>query len=313
MKRALFFIIIGCAYFFTQQAHGQQYPVYSQYLFNPLVINPAYAGSHVQLSATGMFRNQWVNLDGAPQTASFSMHTTMGRPNVGMGFLITNDKIGSYSNTSIYGAYSYSIKSETGKLSFGLQAGFSLVSADYSKLNLDDFNDNSFISFNNKIRPNFGAGVIYQTKKFYAGFSIPFLLNTAVENSLEAVLTEIKEARYYYLNAGVFLPLNRMETAVLHPSVLVRAQEGQPLSMDINMDVILNDVFSLGVSYRNIDAVITYMSLKLSDQFHFGYSYDWTTSDLNQFSKGTHEFMLNYRVRITKFHGSVECPSFYEH
>lgn len=313
MKRALFFILFGCTYFFAHQAQSQQYPVYSQYLFNPLVINPAYAGSHVQLSATAMFRNQWVNLDGAPKTASLAMHTTLGRPSVGMGFLLTNDKIGSYSNTSIYGMYSYSIRTENARLSFGLQAGFSLVSADYSALNLDNFNDGSFVSFNNKIRPNFGTGIYYQTKKFYAGFSIPFLLNSKVENNLEAVFTEIREARYYYLNGGMFLPVNRMKTVVLHPSVLVRAQEGQPLSMDLNVDMILNDVFSLGVSYRNIDAIITYMSLKLSDQFHFGYSYDWTTSDLNQFSKGTHEFMLNYRVRIRKFHGNVECPSFYEH
>lgn len=313
MKRTLFFILLGCTYFFTHQSIAQQYPVYSQYLFNPLVINPAYAGSHVQLSTTGMFRNQWLNLEGAPKTASLSMHTTLGRPNVGVGMLLTNDKIGSYSNTSIYGAYSYSIRSATSKLSFGLQAGFSLVSADYSQLNLDDLNDGSFVSFNDKIRPNFGAGVYYQTKKFYAGLSIPFLLNTEVENNLETVFTGIKEARYYYLNGGAFLPLNAMKTAVLHPSVLIRTQEGQPLSLDLNMDVILNDVFSLGVSYRNIDAIITYMSLKLSDQFHFGYSYDWTTSDLNQFSKGSHEFMLNYRIRISQFHGNVECPSFYEH
>ncbi len=313
MKRAIFFILLGCACFFTQTTHGQQYPVYSQYLFNPLVINPAYAGSHVQLSATAMFRNQWVNLDGAPRTASLSMHSTLGRPSVGVGMLITSDKIGSYTNTSMFGAYSYSIRTPEWKLSFGLQAGFSLVSADYSELNLDDFSDGSFVNFNNKIRPNFGAGVYYQTKKLYAGFSIPFLLNTKVENNLETVFTAIKEARYYYLNVGAFLPINRMRTAVLHPSVLIRAQEQQPLSLDVNLDLILNDVFSLGVSYRNIDAVITYMSLKLSDQFHFGYSYDWTTSDLNQFSKGTHEFMLNYRVRIRKFHGSVECPSFYEH
>ena len=127
MKRALFFIFFGCLYFFTQQAQGQQYPVYSQYLFNPMVINPAYAGSHIQLSATAMFRNQWVNLDGAPKTASLTMHTTLGRPSVGMGMIITNDKIGSYSNTSLYGAYSYSIRTPAWRMSFGLQAGFSLA------------------------------------------------------------------------------------------------------------------------------------------------------------------------------------------
>lgn len=314
MKRIFFSLLLIVTLLpVFREAEAQQYPVYSQYLFNPLVINPAYAGRDVQFSATAMFRNQWVNLDGAPQTASLSMHSTLGIPAVGVGLLITNDKIGSYSNTSMYGSYSYTITGPTGKLSMGLQAGFNLVSADYSKLNLDDFNDPSFANFNNKIRPNFGAGLYYQGEGFYAGFSIPFLLNSKIEHNLENVFTEIKEARYYYLNAGMMIPVDRMGKAVFHPSFLLRTQENQPLSIDINMDMILNEVFSIGVSYRNVDAIISYLSLKLSDQFHLGYSYDWTTSDLNKFSQGTHEFMLNYRVRITKFHGSVECPTFYSH
>jgi type IX secretion system PorP/SprF family membrane protein len=313
MKRILIFLIGFCAFFNSFETEAQQYPVYSQYLFNPLVINPAYAGSHVQFSATVMYRNQWVNLDGAPRTTSLSMHSTLGIPSVGVGALITNDKIGSYSNTSIYGSYAYRLKTPTGSLSMGLQAGFNLVSADYSNLNLNDLNDASFISFSNKIRPNFGAGVYYDSKSFYAGFSVPFILNTSVASNLESFITELREARYYFIHGGAFLNLNAAGTAVLHPSVLIRAQEGQPLSADINIDFILNEVFSIGTSYRNVDAIITYMSLKLSDQFHFGYSYDWTQSDLNQFSKGTHEFMLNYRFRIRKFHGNVECPSFYEH
>ena len=261
-----------------------------------------------------MYRNQWVNLDGAPRTTSLTMHSTLGRPNVGVGFMVTNDKIGSYSNTSVYGQYSYSIKfPNKAKLAMGVQGGFNLVSADYSDLNLDNDQDASFINFSNKIRPNFGAGVLYQAENFYAGFSIPFIMNSSVSSNLESFITELKEARYYFVHGGAYLAMNPTRSAVLHPSILLRTQEGQPLSMDASLEVILQDVFSVGASYRNIDAMVTYVTLKISDNFHFGYSYDWTSSDLNQFSNGSHEFMLNYRVRIQKFHGSVECPTFYSH
>lgn len=292
---------------------AQQNPVYSQYIFNGLVINPAYAGSHVQFSATAMYRNQWVNFEGAPKTFSFSAHTTLLKNKIGVGLLATNDEIGSYKNQSLFGSYAFIIKSPIGTLAMGLQAGFNLTSADFSGLNLDDFDDPSFAGFDNKIKPNFGAGAYFHNDYLFAGFSVPFLLNNNISSDAEALLNEIKEARYYYLHGGLILPLDRAKTVQLNPTILIRAQEGSPLSMDINAGFIFYDVFSIGASYRNIDAIITYIDLKISEQFHFGYSYDWTTSDINKFSQGTHEFMLNYRFRIRKLHGNVECPSYFQY
>ena len=293
---------------------GQQNPVYSQYIFNGLTINPAYAGSHVQMSLTAMYRNQWVNLEGAPQTYSLTGHTSLMKQKIGVGLMITNDEIGSYSSQSVYGSYAYILKTPAGKLSLGLQAGFNLVSADFSDLNLFDQNDDSFNTIRNRLRPNFGAGVLFQNEFLSAGFSVPFLLNNSITgDDIEGVLSEIREARYYYLHGSLLLPLNRMRTVQLNPGLLVRAQEGSPLSMDLNAGFIFYDVFSVGASYRNIDALVTYLDLKLSDQLHFGYSYDWTTSDLNQFSNGTHEFMINYRFRVRKIHGNVECPTYYQY
>lgn len=291
----------------TSQA--QQYPVYSQYLFNGLVINPAYAGSHVQFSATAMYRNQWVNFDGAPKTLSFSAHSALAKNKVGVGLLITNDEIGSYSNQSMFGSYAFIIKSPVGTLAMGLQAGFNLTSADFSNLNLDDPNDASFANIESRFKPNFGAGVYFHNDLLFAGLSVPFLLNNKVSGGVEQLASEISEARYYYLHGGMVLPLNRAKTVQFNPAMLIQAQEGSPLRIDINAGFIFHEVFSVGASYRNIDAIITYIDLKLSEQFHFGYSYDWTTSDINQFSQGTHEFMLNYRFRIRKIHGNVECPS----
>lgn len=293
-------------------AQAQQYPVYSQYLFNGLVINPAYAGSHVQLSTTAMYRNQWVNFDGAPKTLSFSAHTSLLKNKIGVGLLLTNDEIGSYSNQSMFGSYSFIIKSPVGTLALGLQAGINVVSADFSDLDLNDFDDPSFAGFDTKIKPNFGAGVYFHNDYMFAGFSVPFLLNNNISTSTETLLNEIKEARYYYLHGGLILPMDRFKKVQFNPSVLIRAQEGSPLSMDINAGFIFYDVFSVGASYRNIDGIVTYINLKLTDALHFGYSYDWTTSDIRMFSQGTHEFMLNYRFRIRKIHGTAECPSYFQ-
>jgi len=311
--RGLFFGLIMILMATAGSLKAQQYPIYSQYIFNGLVLNPAYAGSHVQVSATAMYRNQWVNFDGAPKTLTFSMHSSMFKEKVGLGLLITDDQIGSYSNKNIYGSYAFIIKTPAGKLAMGLQAGMNIVSADFSNLNLDNTNDISFANINNKVKPNFGAGVYFHNDVFFAGFSVPFLLNSGFnDKSIENAINEIRSARYYYLHGGVTIPLNRMKTVQFVPSALIRAQEGSPLSIDVNAGVIFYELLSLGASYRNIDALITYIDLKLSEQFHFGYSYDWTTSDINQFSNGTHEFMINYRFRIRKIHGNVECPNYYK-
>ncbi|MTI21970.1 type IX secretion system membrane protein PorP/SprF, partial [Fulvivirga sp. RKSG066] len=258
ITRLLFGLILLMAAAGT--VRSQQYPIYSQYIFNGLVLNPAYAGSHVQFSATAMYRNQWVNFDGAPKTLTFSAHTALFNGRVGTGLLITDDQIGSYSNKNIYGSYSYIIKTPAGKLAMGLQAGMNILSADFSALNLDSPDDPSFANFNNKIKPNFGAGLYFHNDLFFAGFSVPFLLNSGFEKAeIENAINEIRSARYYYLNGGVTIPLNRMKSVQLVPSLLIRAQEGSPLSLDINAGVIFYELLSVGASYRNIDAIVTYI------------------------------------------------------
>jgi len=311
IKQLLFTIACIIASFGDNTA--QQFPIYSQYLFNGLTLNPAFAGSAVQMSLTSVYRNQWVNFEGAPITYSFSAHSTLNSDKVGVGLLIDHDEIGSYSNNHVYGSYAYIFKTPKGKLALGLQAGFNVLSTDFSDLNLDNFNDNSFGSIDNKFKPNFGAGIYYHNDIFFAGFSVPFLLNNKISTSLDGIVSQISEARYYYLNGGVTLPLNRMETIALMPSLLVRAQEGSPLSLDINASLAFYKSFSIGVSYRNIDAIVSFIDIKINDHFLFAYSYDWTTSEINKFSSGTHEFMLNYRFKIEKYHGNDVCPDYFRH
>lgn len=306
----LFFTVITIAASLSF-CNAQQVPIYSQYIFNGLAINPAFAGSAVQLSINSIYRNQWVNFEGAPTTVSLSGHTALNKGKVGVGLLLDYDKIGSYSNTHAYASYAYIIKSPLGKLALGLQAGFNVLASDYSELNLDNLTDGSFSNFSSKLKPNFGAGIYFHNKLFYAGFSVPYLLNSKISSDFEGLLSEIKGARYYYLNGGITLPMNRERTIELMPSMLIRAQEGSPLSLDINAAVVFYKSFSIGASYRNIDALVSYIDIKISDQFLFAYSYDWTTSDISQYSNGTHEFMLNYRIRINKIHGVAECPQYF--
>jgi type IX secretion system PorP/SprF family membrane protein len=304
-------LIIITLLLLTGTLKAQQYPIYSQYIFNGLVLNPAYAGSHVQLSASAMYRNQWVNFEGAPKTLFFSAHTSLMNEKMGLGLLINDDRIGSYSNQNIYGSYAFIIKTPKGKLAMGVSAGLNILSADYGNLNLDDIADNSFASVTGNLRPNFGTGVYFYNKTLFAGFSVPFLLNNGFGDvNLENTLNEIRSARYYYLNGGLMLPLNLEKTVHIQPSVLIRGQEGAPLNFDINTSFIFYDLLNVGVSYRNIDAVVSYIDFKLSESFHFSYSYDWTTSAIRTASHGTHEFMLNYRVRLRDIHDDVKCPKF---
>lgn len=230
---------------------AQQYPVFSQYYFNELVINPAYAGNHVQLSLTAMYRNQWVNFPGAPKTFSITGHTSMAKNKVGVGLMVNHDEIGSYKNEHIYASYSYKIHFPEATLSMGLQAGINLLGADYSKLDLQNPGDAAFYNILNVVKPNFGAGLFFTKKNFFVGFSVPFILNNKIANSVEGLLGQLTEARYYFLRSGVVFPIDGMKKVKMNPSILLRTQEGQPLSLDVNTAFIFYDVFSAGVSYRS--------------------------------------------------------------
>ena len=313
MKKVYSVLITGfviCAAYTNSVA--QQYPVFTQYYFNELVLNPAFAGAHVQLSLTATYRNQWVNFPGSPRTVSFSGHTALYNGKMGVGLLVNNDRIGSYNNQNVYGYYSYKIHFRDATLSMGLQAGFNFLGVDFSKLDLQDPDDPSFAPLN-EFKPNFGAGLYYNRKNFFVGLSVPFILNSDISSDIETVASNIKEARYYFLRGGAIFPVTPKESVKINPSILVRAQEGQPLSLDLNLGVVLHDVLSGGVSWRSGDSIISFIDLKLSEKFHFAYSYDWTSSDLRKFSDGSHEFMINYRAKITTSHKELNCPTYYHY
>lgn len=288
--------------------------VYSQYLFNGLLINPAYAGSHVQLSASLTYRNQWVNFAGAPETATFGAHTSLRKGKIGVGFLSTVDRIGSYTNTGVFGSYAYMIKDpiHKGVFSMGVSAGFNNFNADFSKLNLRAGQDQIFSGFMSELKPNFGGGLFYYNEKLFAGLSVPTILTHS--ELFNGPLEQLRTPRFYYLYGGIKIPLDpRTRKVIFTPSILWRVQDGTPLSADINLSVAFEELILLGSSYRSGDGAISYINFKLSEKFYVGYSYDWTVSDIRMYSRGTHEIMINYRTRIRNIHRDLDCPVVFSH
>lgn len=289
---------------------AQQRPIQSLYMFDPLVLNPAFAGTQVQLSATSIYRNQWINFPGAPKTFTATAHSGFKQNRIGLGFIAGKDQIGIHDETSLYLVYSYKLPlsrfDKSRSLAFGIQGGFNNLKSDYTltiSREIDRFG--ILRTFN----PNFGAGIFYRDKKYYAGFSVPYILNTELLNVNTAFQSSARRYRYYYLTGGFTQKLSN--TVKLIPSTLIRFQDRAPLSFDITLLTVLYDVVGLGASYRLNDSVIGIFELQLNENFHVGYAYDMTSSDLRQYSNGTHEIMINYRIKITRFHQGLECPAYW--
>jgi type IX secretion system PorP/SprF family membrane protein len=296
-------------------AMAQQRPLQSLYMFDPLLVNPAYAGTHVQLSGTAIYRNQWVNFDGAPKTFTGTVHSGFRKARVGLGLIFANDQIGVHSDNSLYGVYSYKIpvtlRKNGGVLSMGLQAGFNSLRSDYFKTTPRDGAEVGVIS---KLNPNFGAGVFYRSTNLYAGLSIPYILTNKIIDIIDVEMdttfnTSGKQQRYYYLMGGFTKKLSA--NLKWMPSTLIRIQDNAPLSFDINNMFILHDVVGLGFSYRLNDAMIGLFELQINENFHVGYAYDITTSDIRLYSNGSHEIMINYRIKIPRLHTGIPCPSYW--
>ena len=295
--------------FMAGGAYSQQRPVQSLYMFDPILLNPAYTGVPVQLSATFINRDQWVNLPGAPKTQTLSLQSGFFRSKVGVGLIFTRDQIGIHEDYGVYGTYAFHLPlPNKAKLSMGLQAGFNHLSSDYTMLNLRDFTDPNLSGVIQKLNPNFGAGLYYYTEKLFVGFSVPYLLENKITD-IEGVLSEARQSRNYNLHAGYTLKPSLNFKFI--PSILMRAQEGQPFGLDLNANFVYKDIVGTGISYRSGDAFIFMFELRLLENLHFGYAYDYTTSDLNKFSNGSHEIMLNYRVKLGKLHKGLPCPAYF--
>ena len=293
----------------THCGYSQQQPVTDLYLFEGLAINPAFAGAPVQLSASVIHRDQWANFPGAPVTQLFAAHSSFMSNKIGVGLLVSRDNIGIHEDFGLFGVYSYKIQMKSANLSLGIQGGFNNISSDFTKLKLKDQNDLLLQGKISTFNPNFGTGALLYNAESYIGFSIPYMLNSDIVD-IEGVLSEAKRYRYYYLYGGSSVELS--PDVSFRPAALVRLQQGSPLSFDLNGMFIFYETVGAGASYRWDDSITMIFELKLHENLHMGYAYNYTISQINRFSNGTHEIMINYRYKIPRIHQTgLGCPSYF--
>ena len=283
----------------TGISYAQQDPQYTQYMYNTIVVNPAYAGSRETMSLFGLYRTQWVGLDGAPDTGNFSIHTPINGSNVGLGLSIINDKIGPSDENNIAVDFSYTIHtSERYKLSFGLKATANLLNIDFTKLNQYDKNDYVFdTNVDNLFSPNIGVGVYFHSENTYLGLSAPYLLETTHFDRYAATGANshvAKEKIHYYFIAGHVFDLTA--DVKFKPSVLTKLVEGAPLQVDLSANFMINDKFVAGLAYRWSAAFSAMVGFQISDSWFIGYGYDLETTRLANYNSGSHELFLRYEL-----------------
>lgn len=290
MKKII--IILAVAALSPWGATAQQDPMVSQYMFNGLYLNPAYAGSHDYWSSTLSFRTQWVGFDGAPMTTIAAVDGPIRSKNMGLGMILMNDQIGVTRQNAAVFNYAYQLKTgEDSKLAMGVNAGISQFSAKLTDLTVWDQDQVFQNDLRSKILPRFGVGLYHFSKKHYVGFSIPTLL--AYQKGIDFNF-DISRAsflrRHYLLTAGYVF--NTSEDIKLRPSVLFKYLPNAPLQMDLNLSTVYKDMFWVGLSWRSGDALIALVEYQANKRFRVGYAYDITYSKLRNHSSGSHEIMI---------------------
>jgi type IX secretion system PorP/SprF family membrane protein len=282
-------ILMYCA---VLQSHAQQQVMFTQYMFNGLAINPAYAGSHETFSATALLREQWTGLDGAPSTQTFSMHAPVRDQKMGLGVLFLHDKIGVTNQTGAYLSYAYRIPFSNGaKLAMGIQGGFTNYNAKFSMVSSTDpsFNSGDVVEF----KPNFGAGIYYNTERFYAGASVPQLMETKFDNNNTDADSWL--VRHYFFTAGYVLDI--AENLKFKPNILGKYVQGAPFELDLNANLLFSETIWAGISWRSFDSIDAILQLQVNPRLQIGYAYDFATrSEIRRVNSGSHEIMLNYRI-----------------
>ncbi len=284
----------------SQDADGQQLPVFSQYMFNGLAINPAYAGTHNVLSATISYRNQWRKFEGAPVNQSLLLHTPLKDSRVGVGMILQNDKIGIFQRTELYGSYAYHLRDIlNGSLSFGLEAGFGVSNADFSELNLEDTDDPIFLRGKTIVKPNAGAGIYYKTRRFFLGASVPKLINTKLNYSQEDVLGfTAKERRHTFITTGYLFDV--AANLKIRPSLLTRLVWGAPATTDFNLNCLLYERFWIGGTYRTNQDIVIIIEYLITPQLRLGYAHDSSFGQIESLSDNAHEISISYDWNFKK-------------
>ncbi len=279
------------------KSFAQQDAQYSHYMFNGFVFNPALAGSKESLSALGLFRTQFVGIDGGPQTSTFSAHMPINTINSGVGLHIINDRIGVANSTlNFMASYAYKYQMANGILSGGISLGMIQRTIDGSSYVPDQTGDNAIPAGKaNVVKPDINIGVLYNTEQYYVGLSATHL-NRPNLDFVGSGNTEYRNNIHTNLVVGYNWNVNPIID--IKPSVLVKYATA--VSFDVNAMAFINQKYWGGLSYRLNDAIIGIVGFNITPQIKFSYAYDYTLSNLNQASTGSHEVILGYDVVFKK-------------
>lgn len=287
-------------------SYAQQDAQYTQYMYNTINVNPAYAGSRGVLSIFGLYRTQWVGLDGAPQTGAFSVNSPIANSNLGVGLSFVNDRIGPTNENTISADLSYTIRtSETYKLSFGVKGTANLFNLDPSKLNPQHTNDPLLQDLNNDLSPNVGAGVYLHSDKLYLGASVPNFFETKRYDDNDVAV--YKERMNMYFIGGYVFDLS--PSLKFKPAFLTKLVEGAPLQLDVSGNFLINERLVLGAAWRWDAAVSAMAGFQITDGLFIGYGYDLETTKLANYNSGSHEIFL--RFELFKKQEKIVSPRFF--
>jgi len=297
MKRIKHYIL-AFALFSCSVGIAQQLPQFTQYMYNTISINPAYAGSREALSIVGLHRSQWVGFKGGPITQTLSIHTPLRNDRIGLGLSFIQDDLGPQNFSYLYGDFSYTIPvGVDSRLAFGLKAGFTGFSFDTDfRQDESNISDPLIYGVEDRWTPNLGAGVFWHSTRWYLGLSAPRILNTNRDKDKEF---EALERISYYFTGGYVFDLSK--SIKLKPAFLVKATNGAPASYDLTANFLFNEKFWLGGSYRineQTAAVGGLVDFQISRQLRIGYAYEKPISDIADYTSGTHEILLIYEFKF---------------
>ena len=301
------FVLGGVGLFCMEQSYAQQDPQYTQYMYNHSNINPAYAGSREGLNIFGLYRTQWVGLEGAPKTATLSVNTPLGESGLGLGVSFVNDHLGVMDDNTLAVDLSYAVNLNYNyKLAFGLKGSANLLDVNYSKLHI--YNPTDPVAeddIKNEFNANIGAGLFLYSDKAYVGVSVPTLLTRSRydDNNVKTM----REKMHLYVTGGYVFDLNN--NIKFKPAAMVKMEQGSPLQMDISANFMFVDKFTAGVAYRWDAAVSGLVGFQVSDQIMVGYSYDAETSKLARYNSGSHEIFM--RFTLFNSYKRVAAPRFF--
>lgn len=290
-NRILKIVVIGFIILFTIETKAQQEPQYSQFMYNSSQINPAYSGSLGYTSVYGLYRTQWLGLDGAPKTANLSFHKPIENTKIGYGINILSDRIGPSELTYFNADFSYTLLiSEESKLALGIKAGGEILNIDYTKLS--QYNQGDFIYQNNinRFSPNIGAGAFYYTDRAYIGVSVPMLLNTKFYDNVS--VSTANRRQNFYLSLGKVYDLNY--NIKFKPAIVTKVVSGTPIQLDITTNFLINEKFTAGIAYRISSAISGLVGFQATDKLFIGYAYDKETNSLANINSGSHEIFLRF-------------------